>query len=168
MPSCTAALCLAQLETIRENEAQRDRMARLLTQKIGEIPGVTPVPIPGYLDVYSCWMFGMSINPAQFRCTAEEFARQLTEAGIPGAGLGRYYLLPAACTFLQEKARDQTYPYSLPPASRTYQYSADTCPTARAFLENWIRWSSFSEKYGGEHCERATEIVREVADGNRV
>ncbi|MFH1741452.1 MAG: DegT/DnrJ/EryC1/StrS family aminotransferase, partial [bacterium] len=58
MPLCTAAICLAQLETIREQIAHRDRMVRLLTQKIGEIPGITPLPIPDYVNVYSCWMFG--------------------------------------------------------------------------------------------------------------
>ncbi len=168
MPNCTAAICLAQLEIIRENVAQRDRMIRLLTEKIGEIPGITPLPIPDYLNVYSCWMFGMSIDPAQFRCNAEEFAQQLVEEGVPGAGQGKYYLMPAACTFLQEKAQNKVYPYSIPPASREYQYSADNCPTARAFLENWIRWSTFCEKYKPEHCELAAQIVRRVADKNRL
>ena len=167
MTHCTAAICLAQLEIVRENVAQRDRMVRLLTEKIAEIPGITPLPIPDYMNVYSCWMFGMSIDPAAFRCTAEEFAGQLVDASIPGAGQGKYYLMPAACTFLDEHARNQVYPYSIPPASRTYRYSADTCPAARDFLEHWIRWSTFCEKYQPEHCELAAHIVREVAERNR-
>ena len=47
------------------------------------------------------------------------------------------------------------------------RYSADTCPHARDFLENWIRWSTFCEKYQPEHCELAAELVREVAERNR-
>ena len=167
MPHCTAAICLAQLEVIRERVARRDRMARLLTQMIAEVPGVTPLPIPEYVNVYSCWMFGMSIDSAALRCSAEEFAQQLAEAGIPGAGQGKYYLMPAACTFLDENARKGLYPYSMPPASRRYRYSADTCPTARGFLQNWIRWSTFCEAYEPEHCELAAGIVRDVADRNR-
>ena len=168
MPHCTAAICLAQLEVIRDQVAHIDKMARLLTELMDEIPGITPLPIPDFMNVYSCWMFGMSIDPDSFRCNAEEFAQQLTEAGVPGAGQGKYYLMPAACTFLDENARNKVYPYSTPPASREYRYSADSCPNARDFLENWIRWSTFCEKYQSEHCQLAAEIVREVAERNRL
>ncbi len=167
MPHCTAAICLAQLEVVREQVTQRDRMARLMSSLIGEIPGVTPLPIPDYANVYSCWMFCISLEPGAFRCSTEEFAAQLTEAGVPGAGTGMYYLLPASCTFLEEAASNQTYPYSMPPASRRYTYSADTCPNARDFLANMIRWSTFCEKYQPEHCELAAEIIRGIADRNR-
>ncbi|MBN1346568.1 MAG: DegT/DnrJ/EryC1/StrS family aminotransferase [Phycisphaerae bacterium] len=167
MPNCTAAICLAQLEIIREQVAHRDRMVRLLSELIGRVPGVTPVPIPDYVNVYSCWMFGMNIDPAAFRCTTDEFAQQLADAGVPGAGTGRYYLMPAACTFLEASARNKVYPYSMPPASREYHY-AEACPAAREFLETWIRWSTFCEKYRGEDCELAAEIVGGVAERNRV
>ena len=131
MPNCTAAVTLAQLEIIRGQVTHLDAMARLLTELIADIPGVTPLPIPDYQDVYSCWMFGLSIDPTAFRCTADDFAQQLVDAGIPGAGTARYYLIPACCTFLEESARMRTYPYSLPPASREYHFGADSCPTAR-------------------------------------
>ncbi|MFQ6042243.1 MAG: DegT/DnrJ/EryC1/StrS family aminotransferase [Candidatus Poribacteria bacterium] len=167
MTHCTAAICLAQLEIIRDQVAHIDRMVRLLTDLIAEIPGVTPLPIPGYMNVYSAWMFGMSIDPDAFACTAEEFAQQLAEAGIPGAGQGKYYLMPEACTFLDENARNRVYPYSMPPASREYRYSGDTCPNARGFLQNWIRWSTFCEKYQPEHCELAARIIHKVAELNR-
>lgn len=167
MTLSTAALCLAQLEIIREQVRHRDRMVRLLSRLIADIPGVTPLPIPGSVNVYSCWMFGMSIDPASFRCDAEAFARQLAQSGIPGAGTGKYYLMPAACTFLQKNAAVKRYPYSQPPASREYSYGADACPNARDFLENFIRWSTFCEKYQPEHCELAARIVRQVAERNR-
>jgi dTDP-4-amino-4,6-dideoxygalactose transaminase len=166
MTQSTAAICLGQLETIRDQVAHRDKMARLLTRLVGEVPGVIPLPIPEYMNVYSCWMFGLSIEPDRFECSPEEFARQLADGGIPGAGQGKYYLMPAACTFLEEKARSKVYPYSMPPASREYQYGT-ACPTARDFLENFIRWSTFCEKYQPEHCELAARIVESVADENR-
>jgi dTDP-4-amino-4,6-dideoxygalactose transaminase len=167
MAQSTAAICLGQLEVIREQVAHRDRMARLLTELVAEVPGVTPLPIAESTTVYSCWMFGMSLDPAAFRCTAEEFADQLSAAGIPGAGMGEYYLLPAACTFLDRSARAKAYPYSMPPASREYRYSADSYPTARDFLRTFIRWSTFCEKYTEEHCQLAAEIVQQVAEQNR-
>lgn len=167
MPQCTAGICLAQLEIIEEQVGHRDRMARLLSRMIAEIPGVRPVPVPEYQEVYSCWMFGITLDPGAFRCTTDEFAAQLAAEGIPGAGTGRYYLMPEALTFLREHAEAGVYPYSRPPASRTYRYGADACPTARDFLEGFIRWASFCEKYQPEHCELAADIIRRVADRNR-
>lgn len=168
MPLCTAAISLAQLEIIREQVVRRDRMIRLLIQLLDEIPGITPLGIPENVNVYSCWMTGFRIDPSAFRCDAEEFARQLAEAGIPGAGQGKYYLMPEALTFLAENAERKAYPYSTPPASREYRYGPDSCPNAKAFLEHFIRWSTFCEKYTEEHCHLAAEIVAEVAERNRV
>jgi len=167
MTQSTAAITLAQLEIIHENVARRDRMIRLLNRMLSEIPGITPLPIPDYLDVYSCWMAGFNIDADAFTCSADEFASQLAEAGVPGAGTGRYYLMPASLQFLQEEARDQVYPFSQPPASRVYEYNADNCPNARLFLETFIRWSTFCEKYEDEHCALAASLVRDVADKNR-
>ena len=167
MPYCTAAVTLAQLEIARDQVLHRDKMARLLTRKLAEIPGITPLPIPDYVDIYSCWMVGISIDPDAFSCTAEEFAAQMTEAGIPGAGQGKYYLMPEALTFLEEGASKKTFPYSKPPASKNYSYSSEQYPTAKAFLETFIRWATFCEKYRPEHCDLAAQIVAEVAEKNR-
>ena len=168
MPNCTAAICLAQLEIIREQVARRDTMARLLYRLLNDIPGITALPIPEDTNVYSCWMAGFNIEAAAFRCTTEAFAQQVLQAGIPGAGTARYYLLPEALTFLRTRAAEGVYPYSRPPASRRHGYGAESCPTASKFLETFIRWSTFCDKYEKEHCELAAGIVREVADKNRV
>ena len=167
MTGCTAAICLAQLEIIREQVAHRDKMIRVLTRLLAEIPGITPLAIPDFMNVYSAWMCSFSIDPEQFNCTADEFAEQVRAAGIPGAGTARYYLLAAGSTFLEENARKRIYPYSMPPASREYRYGTDSCPTGWKFLQTWIRWSSFCEKYTQQHCELAQQIVKEVAGRNR-
>ena len=112
-------------------------------------------------------MVGFSIDPTIFRCTAEVFAAELVEAGMPGVGQGRYYLMPAGLTFLQKAALQEVYPFSQPPARRKYRYSGDDCPTAMAFLGNFIRWATFCEKYREKHCEMAIKIVRQVAEKNR-
>lgn len=168
MPQGTAAITLAQLEIIRDQVLHRDKMARLLYGLLAEIPGITPLPIPDFLDVYSCWMIGMSIDPEAFRCSAVEFADQMANDGIPGAGTAQYYLMPEALTFLQKNAEARIFPYCAPYTSRTYVYDDRSCPTAHAFLKNWVRWSTFSEKYQPVHCEAAAEIVRKVAARNRI
>lgn len=167
MPLGTAAVTLAQLEIVDENVAQRDKMIRLLTERLAEIPGITPLKIPDYLDVYSCWMVGFSIDPEQFACSVDAFGEQCVEGGIPGIGTARYYLMPEALMFLNENAQACLYPYSSPPATRSYTYGEKTCPTAHTFLETFLRWSTFNEKYELEHCELAAAIVCEVADRNR-
>jgi hypothetical protein len=141
-------------------------MARLLTALLAEIPGITPHPIPAYMNVYSCWMMSFSVDPSAFRCDTEELGRQIAEEGL-GVGMGEYYLMPEACTFLQRNAKEKVYPYSMPPASREHVYGRDSCPNARDYLRRWLRWSSFCEKYEPCHCEMAAEIVRKVADRNR-
>jgi hypothetical protein len=119
------------------------------------------------VNLYSAWMCSFSIDPEQFRCSADEFAGQLQAAGIPGAGTARYYLLAAGSTFLQKNASEKVFPYSIPPASRQYRYGPDSCPAAWKFLQTWIRWVTFCEKYTEQHCRLAQQIVREVADRNR-
>ena len=168
MPLSTAAITLAQLEIIRPQVTHRDRMIRLISELLSEIPGITPTPIPDYMDVYSCWMAGFSIDPAAFRCSAEEFGQQMLEAGVPGAGQGKYYLIPASCTFLGRDAAAGTYPYSMPPASRRYSYDLENYPNAVAFLENYVRWASFCEKYQPEDCYKIAKVVAAIADRNRL
>ena len=167
MTHTTAAITLCQLEIIRPAVAHIDRMIRLIHTHLADILGIIPIPIPDYMEVYSCWMAGFSIDPTAFRCDAEAFAQQVAEAGLTGAGLGKYYLMPAALPFLSDRAEKKIYPFSTPPASREYSYRASACPNARDFLANFIRWSTFCEKYQPEHCEMVAQIVRQVAEQNR-
>ena len=112
MTQSTAAITLAQLEIIRPAVAHIDRMIRLITDKLADIPGIIPLSIPDYMEVYSCWMAGFRIDPHAFQCDAESFARQVADAGLTGAGLGKYYLMPAALPFLTDKAeRNASFPF---------------------------------------------------------
>jgi dTDP-4-amino-4,6-dideoxygalactose transaminase len=165
IPQCTAATCLANLEILPEQVEQRQRMAVLLDSLLAEIPGIVPYEVPeGRTHTY--WMYGFSVDLARFSCSPADFARQIKEAGLQNAGLGRYYLMPAALTFLAENVARGMYPFSVPPASRRYDYSAASVPNARAFLETWIRWV-WTEKYTEAHVELMAAIIRGVADANR-
>ncbi|NSW91007.1 MAG: DegT/DnrJ/EryC1/StrS family aminotransferase [Firmicutes bacterium] len=164
MPNCTAAINLAQLEILPDNVAKRDKAIRLITEKLSTIPGIIPEKIPKYQEVWSCWMAGFRINPNVFDCSADDFARECAELGITGAGTGRYYLMLEACTFLDEYSKKKIYPYSMPPASYEYKYGPETCPNAKKYLDNWIRWSTISEKYTEGDCETVYQIVKEVAE----
>lgn len=164
MPCCTAAVTLAQLEIVDSNVATRDKMIRRITKLLAEIPGITPLAIPDYQEVYSCWMAGFNVDPKSFTCSPDEFAAECEQMGLTGAGMGKYYNMPEALTFLNEWATKKVYPYSMPPASRSYHYGPETCPQAKKFLETFIRWSTFCQKYTEEHCDLVANIVRAVAD----
>jgi dTDP-4-amino-4,6-dideoxygalactose transaminase len=167
MPACTAAVTLAQIEEAPARIAARDRAARRILRGLAEIPGIIPLRVPDYLDVFSCWMLGFSVEPAAFRVTADELGRQLDAAGLAGASPARYYLLPAALPFLSERAARRAWPYDAATTSRVHRYDAGTTPHAAQFLEHFIRWTSFCEKYTDEHADMAVEIVRQVAERNR-
>lgn len=164
MPHCTAAINLAQLEILPGNVAQRDKIIRLITQKLGTISGIIPERLPVYQEVYSCWMAGFRILPEMFDCSADVFGEECSNLGITGAGTGRYYLVPEACTFLQEYASKKIFPYSYPTASREYSYGGDNCPNAKKYLDTWIRWSTICEKYTEDDAEIVYQIVKETAE----
>lgn len=167
MNRMTAALCMAQLETIHEQVDKIDGTVRQFTERVSQLAGITPLPIPDYVTKYSAWMVSFSIDPDAFKCSGEEFATQIEKAGFTGAGQGKYYLMPAAMTFLQEWVDEGRMPFSNSSA-KEYSYSADNCPVARDFLENWVRSCSITEKWEEEHVEILAEIIEEVADANRV
>ncbi len=168
MPQCTAAVTLAQIEEAPARIAARDRAARRILRGLADIPGIIPLSVPDYADPLSCWMLGFNVESGAFRCTPDEFGRQLDEAGIPGAGTARYYLLPSALPFLSARAGRRKWPYDAATTARLHRYDAGTVPHAARFLETFIRWSTFCEKYTEADAGLAVEIVREVAEKNRI
>ncbi len=87
-------------------------------------------------------------------------------AGIPGIGHGA--LLPHARRLHIPGGERPRWTVPLLPTHRLPRVPLDSCPTAKGFLEHFIRWSTFCEKYQPEHCELAAELVREIAERNRV
>lgn len=162
---CSAATVLANFEILPRQIEQRQRMAALLDSMIADIPGIIPYKVPPE-RTHTYWMYGFSLDPKCFKCPPEEFARQLAEVGIPGAGLCKYYLMPEAIRFLRKYVTENRYPFSVPPASRQYEYSANSVPNARDFLDTWVRWL-WTEKYTEAHVELMADIIKRVAGANR-
>ena len=161
MPQCTAATCLANLEILPRQVEQRQKMAQLLDGLIGNIDGMIPYNLPeGRTHTY--WMYGFSVDPNSFNVPVDKFAELLKEKGVPGAGMGKYYLLPEAVRFLRDYVDRGVYPFSTPPSSRTYKYCADSAPNARDFLDSWVRWP-WTEKYSVEHIHHIARLVEDTA-----
>ena len=162
---CTAATCLGNLEILEEQVVNRTAMARLLDDQIREVPGIEVYDVPED-RTHSYWLYGFRIDPDQFTCTPQEFAGQMREEGIPNVGLGRYYLMNSGIKFLSEYVKTGVYPFSVPPASRGIDYSPDTTPNARNFLDTFIRWF-WTEKYDEGNIVTISKIIRHVAERNR-
>lgn len=165
MPQCTAATCLANLEILPRQIENRQKMAALLDSKIKNITGIMPYKVPSN-RTHTYWMYGFNIDTSAFTCTPDEFAAQLAHAGIPGVGMGKYYLMPVAIPILADNVTNDIYPFSMPPASHKYEYSENTCPNAREFLDTWIRWS-WTEKYTEKNIGYIAKLIRIVAEKNR-
>ena len=142
-------------------------MARLLMDLLGQIPGVAPLPVPEWVEVWSPWMVGFSIDPRAFRCSADEFGAQCAAGASPAPARPATTSSRRPAPSSRIGPARERFPYSQPPASRAFSYSGDTCPTAQTFLDTFIRWATFCEKYQPEHCQQAAAIVRQVADANR-
>lgn len=165
--AASAAITLAQLEIAPDNVRCRDRMARLLLTLLQEIPGIAPLQLPESTTLYSCWMLGFGIDPAQFRCDADEFARQLVAEGLTGAGTCRYYHLPEAVRCLARWAGEKSHQFAPQYTASVHRYGAGSCPEAHRLLDHFIRWATFCEKYREEDCRLAADLVRRVAARNR-
>jgi perosamine synthetase len=166
MAQSTAAICLAQLEIIRDQVANRDRMIRSIYSKLALIPGIKTLLIPTYQEVFSCWMAGFSLEPGAFRCSPAEFGAQMDQMGIRGSGTARYYLMPEAALFLKEQAETKAYPFSIARASLDHTYGAGKHPNASQVLDHFIRWI-ISENYQPEHCDLIAAVVSQIAEENR-
>ena len=165
MPQCTAATCLANLEILPRQVENRQKMAALLDERIGGIDGIIPYRVPAD-RTHTYWMYGFSVDPGKFRASPDELATELADAGIPGIGMGKYYLLPVALPFLREEAERRDHPYSLLPRGWKHTYTAEAVPNARAFLDTWIRWP-WTEKYTPAHVAHIAQLIGEVAERNR-
>ena len=165
MPQCTAATCLANWEILPAQVRKRQRAARRMDELIADIPGVIPYRVPAG-RTHSYWLYGFRVDPARFTCRPGDLAEQIKRAGIPGCGLGEYYVLPACTPFLADQAARGAYPFSVPPASRRVAYDPHTvCPQAVAFMQRFIRWF-WTEKYTDAHVDRMASIVRDVCAAN--
>lgn len=162
MPQCTAATCLANLEILPRQIRNRQETAALLDDLIRDIDGITPYDVPAD-RTHTYWMYGFSVSAERFGSSVQEFGERLAANGVPGAGMGQYYLMPEAVRFLGEYVENGIYPFTTPPSSRTYQYNADVTPNARNFLDGWVRWP-WTEKYSEAHIRYIAELVAKTAE----
>lgn len=81
MTNVQAAIGLAQLERIDDLVGMRRRNARLYSERLEEVPGITlPVEKPWALNVF--WMYSVLVDEEQFGMSRDELMEALGETGV--------------------------------------------------------------------------------------
>jgi dTDP-4-amino-4,6-dideoxygalactose transaminase len=165
MTELQGAVARAQLRKLPAMIAARRRTADLLTQRLGEIPGIiTPPQFPGQAN--SWWVYPFRIDEDRLGISTQEFAQALA---VEGVGIrGGYLVEPLFCC---EMLRDRrTYGTSGYPFSAAPWYSApnpDDYPGFHAYVNNYLN-ISWHHSVRDRHVEAIAAAVRKVAAAAQV
>ena len=123
-----AAVGLAQLKLVPEQNLRRIDRAERLSEKLRQIDGVSPPSVsrPGG-HVY--WVCPVHFDLERFKVGIEELAGALRAEGLSGIGSVMYYLVPHSHRFLDNREAD-----------------IERLANARGHLERTLRWG-FPFKY---------------------
>jgi dTDP-4-amino-4,6-dideoxygalactose transaminase len=125
-----AALLLAQLQRLPEQNARRMANARYLNHALRDIPGIAPLQWPSYATVHSFHIYILRFREEEFGISRSLFISALNSEGIPCSS-GYAHPLYKNELFLQREftARSGLAP-SHPAESRDYRAFESACPQA--------------------------------------
>ena len=160
-----AAIGLAQLKRLPEQNKRRTEMAQLLTEKIKDMDGIfPPYVIPGSVPVY--WLYFVRFELEKFKASIWELGNALAAEGIPDISPAPYYLIPESHTFLVDRTRvygNSHCPFECPRADLKLQYSAALCPNAHKHLATTLRWT-WTDKFTERDVSDIATAIRKVAE----
>ena len=142
-----AAVGLAQLPAVPEQNRRRVEQANKLSARLREIDAVTPPFIPSNTShVY--WLYHFRVAVESIGVDLGEFIDALNAEGLR-CGPAMYYLVPYSHTFIEDR-----------------EASLESLPNAREHLSNTIRWP-WTDKYSDADIEDIAAIIAKVADAYR-
>jgi dTDP-4-amino-4,6-dideoxygalactose transaminase len=142
-----AAVGLAQLPAVPEQNRRRVELANELSARLRNIDGVTPPFIPSNTShVY--WLYHFRVATESFCVDLGEFIDALNAEGLR-CGPAMYYLIPYSHTFIEDR-----------------EAALDSLPKAREHLSNTIRWP-WTDKYSDADIADIAAIIAKVADAYR-
>lgn len=159
-----AAVGLAQLPLLREQNRRRTQMAFYLNELLDDVEGIhTPYVIPGSVPIY--WLYFIRFDLERFKADIHELSDALVAEGIPG-GSGRYYLIPESHTFLADKAHaygSSRCPFDCPATDFKGTYGPECVPIAAKHAASVFRWNwhdKFTEKDVEDMAKAIKKVVR--------
>ncbi len=160
-----AAVGLAQLDILPEQNKRRIELASSLMEKLSGIDGIIPLTIPeGSMCLY--WIFPIIFDMDRFNTDIFTLGKALDAEGIKGCSHIPYYLITDSHLCLKE--RKNLYgktgcPFDCPYQHRKIIYDTNDLPGAQKYISRTVRWV-WSDKYSEGDVERIYLAVKKVAD----
>ena len=155
-----AAVGAAQLNRLENIVATRNRLARLLTSEIADIPGLTPM-IERDQDRCAYWFYYFRLDHKRFSCDRNQFTKALVAEGM-GASAG-YIKTPVYTYPMFQKHAFFNGSWPLKDMGLTaMDYRRVSCPEAVAILNTGIRFR-ISEDMSDGYIRQIGAAVRKVA-----
>ena len=164
MTELHGAVGLAQLRKLEDVVERRHRNGDMLTELIGEVPGIRPQQVtPGGEQTY--WLYGLAIKP-DGPYTGQQFTEALSAEGVSaGSGyIGKPIFECAEACWSRETFGTSGLPFTLPQARQGIEYTDKTCPVTRDLLQRMITMS-ITEFLTDDDVRDMATAVRKVAEG---
>jgi len=160
-----AAVGMAQIDILEEQNRKRMMLANSLMDKISKIDGILPLKIEeGSMCLY--WIFPVIFDIERFNTDIYTLGKALDAEGIKGCSHIPYYLITDSHLCLKE--RKNLYgktgcPFDCPYQHRKLIYDSNNYPGALKYISRTVRWV-WSDKYSEYDVERIYLAVKKVAD----
>jgi len=156
-----AAVAAAQLTRLEAIVAKRAKLGNLLTEKISNLPGITPHQVhPEDRAVY--WFYFFRIRPESFRCDRSKFVKALIAEGVTGLS-GGYIKVPlyGEPVFQSHGFFAGRWPVK-EMGLTTMDFTKHKCPEAESILETMVR-VQINENMTEEYVLGVAEAIQKVA-----
>jgi dTDP-4-amino-4,6-dideoxygalactose transaminase len=160
--SLQAAVGLAQLASLPQQNEKRRKSAWKLTELLERIDGAVVCRPPAGID-HIYWLYSIQLDMEKFNGTIDEIAGAMVEEGMRDCGTARYYLIPEALSFLHSRIKTPVADEmtAIKRAASKYRYSADQYPQAKRHLERTIRWA-WTPDYTDRDINDMAKVISKV------
>ncbi|HXM93325.1 MAG TPA: DegT/DnrJ/EryC1/StrS family aminotransferase [Candidatus Dormibacteraeota bacterium] len=160
--SLQAAVGLAQLASLPQQNEKRRKSAWKLTELLERIDGAVVCRPPAGID-HIYWLYSIQLDMKKFNGTIDEIAGAMVEEGMRDCGTARYYLIPEALSFLHSRIKTPVADEmtAIKRAASKYRYSADQYPQAKRHLERTIRWA-WTPDYTDRDINDMAKVISKV------
>lgn len=159
-----AAVGLAQLDILKEQNTRRMELAGKLSAMLAGIQGIIPLVIPeGSMCLY--WIYPILFDMEKFNTDIGTLGRALEAEGITGCSHIPYYMITDSHLCLKERKNlygKTACPFECPYQKREIIYDSSSLPGALQYISRTVRWV-WTDKYSEKDIENIYKAVAKVA-----
>ena len=134
-----AAILSAQLKRLPQQLAARMRNGLRLNERLAEIPGISPLAIPAWVDMHAFHLYIFRVDPQAFGVSRDQLIAALQAEGIP-CSAGYSHPLYRNPMFLDQQFHGNGAPLAPPGIYTDFLQYANACPEAERACQEvvWI------------------------------